>query len=502
MGFAIYAFSFNNEFLLDDESQILNNHVVHDLTKWPTQFTSSTMADGSAVGGIYYKPIMMITYSVIWSLGQPNPFLFHVFQLLLHIINSFFVFLIFTWLFKNSKKEFSFLAGLLFLVHPINSEAVLFIADMQEPLYTFFGLAALLILSRFHSKKSVILVGLFLLCSLLSKESGILYVIASANFVLIFRKKQFPGFLISAVAAVSIYLTLRFGLAGLHSVLAHDMQIARADLSTRWLTMPKVLIHYIHLFFYPSKIALTQDWVVNSATLEDFWIPLCEVFIIICLISFFIFRKKDKIFIFFAIWFLAGWGLHSQFVPLDGTVSDRWFYFTFIGLIGMILSLFKYQFSKILLLASLIIVLILGYRTYLRSFDWRNPATLYQKDLLVDPNSFYMNNNLGLGYFAAGKYAEAIPYFEKTISVSASNSRAKYTAQTNLGAAYYFMGNFPKAESVLREVIISGDIKAYRALSGALVNQGKITEANKLIAEALEKFPNDSVLLKLKALNP
>ena len=508
-GFAIYMSSMHYGFILDDESQIVNNNMIHDLSHWWMTFSHSTMAtglNGQAVAGIYYKPFMMLTYSLLWNIGGHATLLFHVFQLLLHTVNALLIFLFFDYFLKRKNSLFCFCMGFLFLCHPLNAEAVLFIADMQEPLYTLFGLSALYILLRAQSLKMLVLASVLVLAALLSKESGLLYLLMGLTYCALFNRSKLKYFASFCFVVSVIYLGLRLGLAELSAIIPHEMQIARADLLTRLITMPKVLSHYIQLFFYPDDIALTQDWVISYFSVEDFWLPLSEVIFITGLIFWYYFKRRSRYFLFFALWFFYGWGLHSQIIPLDGTVSDRWFYFTMIGLLGMIsvfmLQEFKMQAQRASLAIFILIFLALSVRTYTRTLDWQNPLTLYFHDVQIDPTSFYLNNNLGLAIFSQGEYQKAIPYFEKTITVSNPRSFAWYTGWTNLGATYLFMGQLGQAETALRTALGGGDVKPYRALGSVLLDLGKIGEFSSFIDEALIRFPNDPVLLKLKARLP
>lgn len=107
--------------------------------------------------------------------------------------------------FSKENWHFPFIAGLIFLCHPINSEAVLFIADLQEPLYTFFGLSALFLFSKSQTKLSAAVVGLLLLFALLSKESGLLYILAMLVHGFLFHKKHITQLIFSISVAASVY---------------------------------------------------------------------------------------------------------------------------------------------------------------------------------------------------------------------------------------------------------------------------------------------------------
>ncbi len=506
----IYASSLNHGYFLDDVQQIVNNQIIHDLSNWYRNFSTSTMdqgGTGKSIGGIYYKPIMMICYSVLWNLKNGGTFPFHLFQLLLHSIKAVLIFKLFYHLFPKDLKIYAILAGLIFLVHPINSEAVLFIADLQEPLYTFFGLFALLVFVDLQKNSSCFWVGLLLLCSLLCKESGVLYAFMALVYCILFKRSHIFQLLSAVAAAIGVYLFLRLGIADLTSLHSDTTQLSRADITTRLMTMPKVLIHYIHLFFYPGAISLTQDWVVREMTLLDFWIPLFEALTIIVGIFVYYFKTRDRIFLFFALVFAAGWGMHSQIIPLDGTVSDRWFYFSIVGFLGLIFKFLSNElnqkFKKAFICLVFISSTLLAVRSYSRSLDWRSNLSLYQNEVQIDPESFYLNNNLGLALLEKGQLNEALKAFEKTVSVSSKNSIPWLTAHRNIGAVCLDKKEYDKAESYFRIAMADNTLRSYRGAAGSLQAQQKYKELSIFLnKEALLNFPNDPILLKIQMDSP
>jgi hypothetical protein len=501
-GLALYGVSLGFGFILDDEFQILNNPQVQDFGKIFLNFTNSTVASAQGMQGIYYKPVMMMIYNLLWHTGGGGALAFHLFQLIVHVLNSFLIFLLFQNFFHEEKKYGAFLAGALFLCHPVNSEAVVMIADLQEPLFTFFGLAALLVLAR--ARFPLFAAGLFLL-SLLSKESGLLYLLIAIPFAWMFHRERFKMSLASVGVAGGVYLGLRFGLAGLNVLHAGNMQINRADLATRLLSLPKILFHYMSVFFGQSPPSLTQDWVVSQMSFVDFWGPLAAVLVLLTLLVIYALKKPRREFHFFFLWLVVGMGLHSQLIPLDGTVSDRWFYFPLIGAIGMALLLFKaapFAPKKLKLGFTAVLSVLLSVKTFARTELWREPLTLFQQDVKEQPESFYLNNNLGLELLKAGRFAEAIPYFEKTITVSPPGSREGLVAWRNLGAAYLELGNYPKAEECFKISLADPDVRSVRALAMLLSRTGRVAELKELLKQGLTRYPEDRVLRQLQRENP
>src|SRR3989344_8599675 len=92
----IYFPSLFNSFVWDDEEQVVNNVFIQNLSNIPYLFTSSTFNTGGAgLSGFYYKPLMPVSFSLIFFVWKNNPFGFHLFDLLVHIGNGILVYVLF-----------------------------------------------------------------------------------------------------------------------------------------------------------------------------------------------------------------------------------------------------------------------------------------------------------------------------------------------------------------------------------------------------------------------
>ena len=149
IGLAVFMTGLANPFMGDDSAQIVDNVPVHSLTNIPAFFGESTFYDGhnqAHLTGIYYRPLMTTIYSVIYSIFGPQPIAFHVVQLLLGIGCAFMLYLFLAY---SVNSVLAFLAAVIFLVHPINSQTLFAIASMQDVLCFLFGMTALWLLLRF-----------------------------------------------------------------------------------------------------------------------------------------------------------------------------------------------------------------------------------------------------------------------------------------------------------------------------------------------------------------
>lgn len=502
-GLLTYLHSFSNGFVLDDELQIVTNAVVQSPQNIKAFFLGSTINNGtSSLSGVYYKPIMTTLYSLLWWWEPGDAFWFHLFQWTIGFFNALLAYRLFLRFFEPWLA----LAGaMIFFIHPINSEVIVYIADLQDVLFTFFGLLALDRLSRTLcvSWGQAFMVGGLLLLSLLSKESGALYVMILPLFAVIFRLRGALKIGLSCGVSVCVYLWLRVGVAQLTKLVDTMNQIGRASWGTRLLTAPQAMVSYIWKFFYPVSFSTTQDWVIESPTWNSFWLPLLGLAAILALSLVFARRQwqnsGSKDFLFFMIWTVLGFGFHSHIIaPLDGTVADRWFYFTSLGglgMLGVVVRHWKVPARHGCILTAMI-VLTLSVRSRSRSLDWEDNFTICSHDLKVSPNSYDLHNNLGVELFRRGQIKEAQAEFIR------STELAPYwdINWNNLGAAYSRLGDLTRAEEYYLRSINNGRyFIAYENYASLLITQGRLNEAKQFLDEkALPTFPGSQRLLELR----
>jgi len=74
---------FNGFFISDDEDQILNNPLIHSLQNIPQLFTGSTYyrLESDQSFGLFYRPLMLTSFSLIYATFGPDPLFFHLFNL-------------------------------------------------------------------------------------------------------------------------------------------------------------------------------------------------------------------------------------------------------------------------------------------------------------------------------------------------------------------------------------------------------------------------------------
>ena len=487
--FLTYLNILPNRFLWDDEEQVLNNPYLKSLQFLPQFFSGSTFNTGGAgLSGWYYKPLLSLWFMInfrLWGLKATG---FHFTQLLLHLANTWLVFLIFK---KSINQKTAFWLSLFWAIHPANVESVVYISAAQEPLYTFFLLSGLWLFIRFPQKEAIFgASGLFFL-GLLAKESAIVGLPTFFLYLLLVKKnpKFAFGWLLVSSLTLSIYLIMRLGIA--HIPLAGRspiIPIASAPLLIRLLTLPFELFSYLRLIFFPFVLTTAQHQLIRQPTDIRFWGSLVIIIPLLVILTIVLIKAKDKLANFFFLWWLIGFGLISNLIPLDMTMAERWLYWPILGLFGLLIK--KIKNPTIL---SLIVILLAG-RTLVRTFDWRDGLTLFSHDIKYAATSFDLQNNLGVELFRVGKIEEAKPHFEKSIELQP----LWWTAYNNLGAVYQRKGDFEKAKQLYRLSITNGDYYlAYENLAVLIFNTEDRTKTIEFLNSALKKLPHNPKLQQL-----
>ncbi len=505
IGFSIYSLSIFNGFVADDNIYILQNPQIinFNLTSF---FLGSSYYTGdiNQLSGIYYKPIFTLITSLLFNISNGSPYFIRFVQIIIHLTNSFLLFLFFKHFFS---KNIAFFLAIIFLIHPGNTESVIYIADLQDVLFFLFGISALLLILKNNiTLKNGIIIGLLILSSLLSKESGILFIPTSLILASLIRRRSFQAICWINFAVFLTYLFMRLVIA--HVTINHQSiaPIMDASFTTRIITIPKIIYSYLILFAFPKNLSWAQHWVVNHPDYFNFYLPLTLIFLILTFLIYLYrkFNKDNKIkLLFFLTATILGFGLHSQIIPLDFTFAERWFYFPFMGLLGVtgtLLNQINYSKQKqnfALILVVLIIVL-LSIRTFIRTLDWKNDYTLSSHDLQVDPNSFALENNFGFELIKKQQYNEAKDHLENSIRLYPAKSNN--SAYNNLAFTYAKLKQPEKSIEIYQQSLALGDYYiTYQNYIAELIRQQKYEDAEKLINGALVKYPNNPKIYLLQA---
>src|SRR3989339_54461 len=495
LGLLIYGATLFNGFVWDDEEQVVNNLAIRSLSNIPYLFTQSTFNTGGAagMGGMYYKPMMPFFFTLIYQFSGLNAWGYHLVQVLIHLANAYLIYLI---LKRFIKPHWAALAGLLFLAHPGNVESVAYISGLQDVLFMFFGLLAFFWVGKKQSltEKDWLVIFSFLLLSILSKETGVLFLLALPAYFIWFKKSALRPYFLYLSLLVCLYLILRFGMAGVGLNENKLSPIMLASLPERLITLPKIIFYYLRLFFWPFSLAISQHWVVKQISWSEFFLPLLIDGLFFLGLAAFCFKQKSRPLWFFGFLLLIGLGIHSQLVPLDMTVSERWLYFPLFTWLAMVMILLdrKNIKSEFGLAVILIVITIFSVRSFWRTLDWRDGLTLYLQDEPRAAGNFDFENNLGVYLYRAGQYDRAQQHYLKSTIIAPH----WWTNWNNLGVTYQAQGKSALARQAYLKAINNGDYYlAYENYATLLLKQKKYDKLRHFLENrALPRFPYNQSL--------
>lgn len=569
-GFIVFSNALFNNFLSDDIPFIINNPDIYtiNILHFFGQNTYNFLS--------YYRPVATLYFAILYNLFGSQVFFYHFIQILLHIINAILVYSMFKFLFnlistktkEKEKKEWDSLSGsqkikyqraygdivklpniidhqislvslflsLVFLIHPINVESVSYISGGLSELFFLFGILALVV----STKNKLLLRDVFLiaglsLLSLLSKETGFLFVLMILCFQFLFKRGKFLKLLILEIAVVIIYFFIRFAIGGVFFekfITLASVPIASASLVERLVNVPAIIFYYLTTTFFPLKLVFAQRWIITDVTLQGFFLPLLldsMFFVILFIGGFFVYkhaRSYFKVYIFFFLWFVFGLLLVVQIFPLNMTVADRWFYFPIVGMLGMLgaglqtllvfmnrhhIQLGKYEKVKTTVaLVGVIVILLLSLRTIARNADFRDQITLYTHDTQIQDNPA-LEDDLGVQYFAIGNIQESFIHLQKSVNLQPFSANLFH-----LGNYYEYTGNSEKAKEYYYKALEAAEahfatiqtrdprertLDIYTKLTRILLLAGEFEAAEKTSKKGTQYYPDSDILWKELALS-
>ena len=178
-----------------------------------------------------YAPVNVLYYSMIYQINGYDPYWFHLFNFLVHLFN---ILLVYTAV-KTIYDIFSIAQGsilafvvcVIWAVHPLNIESVVWISASKVVLFAAFALLSFIFyLKNFVSKKKAYL-GLSIFCFILScfcKEQAVL--LSPAIYIFIFAyKMKYPTFNASfwyLRCLPFLFISLIFGIVSIQASLGSE----------------------------------------------------------------------------------------------------------------------------------------------------------------------------------------------------------------------------------------------------------------------------------------
>ena len=396
------------------------------------------------LGGV--RPLLMLTYWANFLISGANPFSYHVVNVILHVATALLMFSIFKHVLSLSgsfqdPKPYALVAAALFLLHPLQTESVAYIAGRSELLSGLFFCAAWLVfLRRFDSATRVVDSLLILLlgaAAVLSKENAICLPAVLFATDVYWAKGSFVG---KMRRRLNLYIPIVLGalagsiwiLRGLTSGTAAGFSLPISPFQYA-LTQSRVILLYIRLFFIP--LGQNGDWQISffrSLADQGAWLYLIAI---VALIAAAVrLSSRLRLISFGIVIFLLMLAPTSSVVPISDAMAERRMYMPITGLILVVIGLaarLHLTGNRQRILASACVVLVAGL-SWQRSAVWSSPLAFWDDCLRRVPGNLRARMGYGSALLALHECKPAVQEFIRARSDDPNNP----TLEWNLASAY------------------------------------------------------------------
>jgi tetratricopeptide (TPR) repeat protein len=498
-------------FVYDDDVQVVNNPAIRNWGSVPAYFVSSVWGfHDPAAAKNYYRPLFFLWLRLNDALfGQYAPG-WHITSLALHLAETL---LVFSLLHRHFRDPRIAAAGaLLFGVHPVHIESVVWVSGATDALAALGVLGSLLLWLRLTGAPRTALRLAALACyaaSLLCKETSIvlpaiifLYVLAGVapgaealrGFANRFRRAVRET--LPLLGVTLFYLAARF--AVLHGFRQESHWLSAR---TVFFSAPALVLFYLRQLVWPAGLSLFYDFpLVGSPGSSAFWLPLIVLSLAAACAWLWWRRTRDAAIPAAAAWFALPLlpVLNIAFFQQDDFVHDRYLYLPSIALALVCCSLLKSfrrfaaadsaprSLSPSLGIAALLIAA-LSIATAAQASPWRDNLSLYSHAVARAPRNTMARNNLASQFAERGRLEEAAAIFGGIVLDRPDFWLANY----NLGYVNYCLKRLDAAETFLRRAIVINPLDAdqYSYLGMTYYREGRLPEAATQLRLAIARKP-------------
>ena len=412
------------------------------------------------LGGV--RPVLMASYWLNYEISGGQTFSYHAVNLMLHAATAVLVFFVLQRLLELGRmgaKTFpvSLFGAGLFLLHPLQSESVAYIAGRSELVSGLFLLGAWLVFLNHFQDKTTMATAFKILAlaaaAVLGKESAI-----SLPGVLFITDLYWSRAAIQAQIRDRLKLYVPIILGGILGAIAivHSLGGTNAGLSTKGvtpfqylLTQCRVILTYIRLFLVPA--AQNGDWHLpfyRSITEPGAWLYVFGILILLG--ATILFYRSAPLFSFGLAVFFVLLMPTSSVVPITDALAERRMYVPIIGLIlasVAIVSRFHLD-SVVLRTAAILVLMAAAILTFQRSRVWGDDIAFWQDVIKKSPTSSRPHIGLAGSYMLRAQYTKAISEYDAADKLDG----VKEQTLLNRVAAYEMQRNFDLALEGLRRV--------------------------------------------------
>ncbi|MFP4367972.1 MAG: tetratricopeptide repeat protein [Candidatus Kapaibacterium sp.] len=515
--FTVYSQVFNHDFIEFDDHKIIveNKDKIGNLSNIGQIFTHDVYFTNEQ----NYRPILTLSFMLDYQIGGTNAFIYKLNNLILHII---FCSILFHFLIKmNFSREFAFIGGLLYAVHPVFVNPVVWIAARNDLLVAIFSVLAFMMIKDYFDKggaKYLVMHALTAFLAFLSKETGVIIPLIAGIYILLVKreslgsKKLWISISLWAMLFIIYYLLRSNALTA--SVIESGTMLENFLKNIRF--VPELLSKF--LLPYKMHVLSVFDTML-----------LISGLIFIGALSAGIILKKTKrtpVILFGGLWFFI-FILPSTLITINtyDYIESR----AYLPMLGILLILGEiiphkiYNIRKMPVAAGVVIIsTVYGALSFYQTQFYQDPFVFWEKNVKDNPRAAFRQKlgqiyikhdmldkaekefrmvasyigdkffdpwaDLGFVYFQRKNYKQAAEFYERAVEIDSSAE-----VRQNLFNTYLLGGEFEKAVDLGGRMIKNDTLKTtgnYTSMLKLHMNLRQWDEAERYAQKLLKEGEN------------
>jgi Flp pilus assembly protein TadD len=561
-GLIAYANTFHVPFAFDDVHQIENNPLIKGIDTFILEKKEHFAYNARRYVGYF-------TFALNYQFGGLEVSGYHIANLSIHLINALLVYWLVLLTFRtpffhseklaaNSEKDkkenerlksdasslltihysqfIALFSALLFVSHPLQTQAVTYVAQRFTSLASTWYLLSLVlyIKARLSSWQAGRLASYFfsLVCAglaMMTKEISFTLPAVGILYEFIFFKPPLKRKLLLMIPVILTFVIIAVIVMGTQRPLGELL----SDLSERtrvqtdisrvdyFLTQLRVITTYVRLLFLPVNQNVDYDYpIARSPFTPSVFLSFLFLVSLLGAAVYLVYKAQGarrkaqsaensmpyalgamRLAGFGIFWFFITLSVESSFIPIADVIFEHRVYLPSVGaFIGVVALLFvmagrlregRKKMERMIIIGLTVTVMIFSLATLARNRVWLDEVRLWEDVVKKSPYKARGYNNLGYVYLGRDMTDQAITHIRTALQFSPRNADAR----NNLGVAYYRKGWLDAAIEQFRISFALGSSDFERAdslynLGIAYAHKGMNADALAVMESASKFSPN------------
>jgi len=496
-----YLPSLRGEFVLDDVELIVKDPLAHSLAHLPQTFAKDFLHGTLGPNVIYYRPLVTASFQANYMIAGPNPFVFRLTNLLMHLAAALLVFALARRVTRSLTA--AGIAAVAFAVLPAHAEAAAWVSGRTDLMSCVFTLGALVVFAgwcdegRGFSWARAATCAALTFCALFSKENALVLPLLAAGYAWVFGCRASRADKLKWAAAFLVPLVV-FMLIRRHAVHVTLVNYPAAVLGRRLLGVGMAYAAYMKMMFVPQAGRVVYD--VFPIGMKYPAIALAAWLVPIGLVGLGVwFRKLLPVIAFGALWMFLTLLPVSNILPAMSPVpAERFVYLPSVGSAIMIGWLAKrmldWRPASIRVWPAVSIAIVVWYALYcaaltVQSSQPYSSNVAWSRAVSAIDGRFF-RAWAGYYFYGAGLYREAAHEYEAAIEHGPPN----VGDYVRLSDARRALGQPEKAVDVLLDARarFGSSARVELSLGTAYAQAGRLLDAEAAFSRAVRLDPKSA----------